>query len=261
MESITLGDGKPEYAVMGAVHGDEPCGKKAIERFLDSGIEVREPVKFVIANERALEEDVRYLEADLNRSFPGDPESEKYEERLAAEIMDEIEGLKLLDIHTTHSYPEAFATFKHRVPEVFSMVRSTGVSNVIYFPGESGSSTSHIERSVLVEAGHQKTEDAVDNAYQVLLNFLAAENVIEGEYTRSDPEVFKYSETVEGEGYEFLAENFRRVEAGETFARRNGDELQADEAFYPVLMSTNGYRDMLGFKARKLGRISDLEQV
>ncbi|MFB6207789.1 MAG: succinylglutamate desuccinylase/aspartoacylase family protein, partial [Candidatus Nanohaloarchaea archaeon] len=248
MDVKVVGEGEPEYAVMGAVHGDEPCGKKAIEKFLDSGIELKKPVKFVIANEKALEAGERYLDADLNRSFPGDPESDKYEERLADELMDELRGLKLLDLHTTHSYPEPFATFKHRLPGVFSMLRSTGVSNAVYFPKETGSSTSHIEKSVIVEAGHQGTEDAVENAHQVILNFLAAEGVIDREYEVTNPAVFEYFETVEGKGYEFLAENFERVAKGEVFARRGEEKLVADEPFYPVLMSTNGYKNMLGFK-------------
>jgi len=34
MHVETLGEGTPSVAIVGAIHGDEPCGARAIERFL-----------------------------------------------------------------------------------------------------------------------------------------------------------------------------------------------------------------------------------
>jgi hypothetical protein len=48
-----------------------------------------------------------------------------------------------------------------------------------------------------------------------------------------------------------MKENFEKVRKGETFAVSKEDELKAGEEFYPVLMSTTGYDNMVGFKARK----------
>ncbi|MFB6147588.1 MAG: succinylglutamate desuccinylase/aspartoacylase family protein [Candidatus Nanohaloarchaea archaeon] len=93
-----LGDGKAEYTVVGSLHGDEPCGKKAIERFLSEDWEVKKPVKFIVANEEALERGVRYIDNDINRVFPGDPESDRHEEQLASEVMREVVGTRVLDI-------------------------------------------------------------------------------------------------------------------------------------------------------------------
>jgi len=49
-----------------------------------------------------------------------------------------------------------------------------------------------------------------------------------------------------------LAENFEKVEKGEVFAEEGEKELKASEDFYPVLMSTNGYNGVLGYKAQKI---------
>lgn len=248
-----LGEGEPEYAVVGSVHGDEPCGKRSIERFLSEGWEVKKPVKFVIANEEALEKNERYLEADLNRVFPGDPESDKHEERLAAKINEEIRGLKMLDIHSTRSEPVPFVNFSCMDDEVLSMVKSTGVSRATYFPDSSGT-TRTCTTGVILEVGRQGTGRAAEMAYNILVNFLASEGVIDAEFERSNPEIFEYYGTVEGEGYTFLAENFREVRKGEVYAEKDGEKLEAEENFYPVLMSTDGYRDKIGLKARKLDR-------
>ncbi|MFB6174717.1 MAG: succinylglutamate desuccinylase/aspartoacylase family protein [Candidatus Nanohalobium sp.] len=248
------GDGEPEYTVVGSVHGDEPAGRNAIEKVLDEGLEFRKPVQFIVANEKALAEDTRYTECDLNRNFPGNPESEMYEERLAAEILDQVKGTKLLDIHTTHSYPQPFGTFSNLNDTTRDLLRSTGVKNAVYFPEDTGTLNEQLD-AVVVETGYQKTDQAEANAVGVIKNFLAAQGVIDGKFETSDPDVFKYQDTVEGD-WEFTAENFKQVRAGESFAERNGDKLVAKEDFYPVLMSTNGYDGQLGFKAEKIEKLT-----
>lgn len=251
MEVYQLGEGKPEYAVIGSLHGDEPCGKKAIEKFLDSDYEFKKSVKFVVANEEALEQDTRFIDTDLNRSFPGDKHSDNHEERLAAQIIEEVKGLKVLDIHSTRSHPETFATVSSIDEVTQKLCSSAGVENAVYFPEENGALNEQVE-GIVVEAGYQQSEKAVENAYDTIVNFLAAEGVIDAEFSLSDPEFYQYKETVEGD-WIFTAENFRIVRQGEVYAEReDGEKLKAEEDFYPVLMSTEGYEGVLGFKAEKI---------
>ncbi|MFB6144746.1 MAG: succinylglutamate desuccinylase/aspartoacylase family protein [Candidatus Nanohaloarchaea archaeon] len=247
MQVTDRGTGEPQLAVVGSIHGDEPAGKKAIEKII-SRHRFRKPVRFIVANEKALEEDVRYLDSDLNRSFPGDAGSSSHEERLASEILEQVRGKTVLDLHTTHSYPEPFSTIKDL--EDLEEARKTGAEYVIHFPGSSGAMMEHVD-GTLVETGLQGTVKAVENAVEVVENFLAAHGAIEADYRLSDPEVYRYYETVEGD-WEFLAENFERVEEGEVYARKGDRELVAEEDFYPVLMSTNGYDGQLGYKAEKV---------
>lgn len=251
MKVKKLGSGEPEYSIVGSLHGDEPCGKKAIERFLSEDWDVNEPVQFIIANEEALEQDVRFIDDDLNRSFPGDPESDSHEEMLADELKDEIEDTKVLDIHSTHSTPVPFATLSEVDEGVASLMASAGISRGVYFPRDAGSINEQVE-GVTVEVGRQGMEEAVEMAYEILINFLAAEGVIDAEYEKSEQEFFEYYGTVENGDAEFKARNFELVEKGETFARKSSEAIIAEEDFYPVLMSTNGYDSILGFKAKKM---------
>lgn len=254
------GEGEPELAVVASLHGDEPCGKNAIERFLSEDWKIKEPVKLVIANEESLEENERFLEADLNRSFPGDPDSELHEERLAAEIIEEVENLKVLDLHSTHYEPVPFAIFSNLNPRTYSVLESTGVENAVHFPETAGSLNDKVD-GVVVEVGKQGTPEATEMAYNVLVNFLASQGVIETEYEESEPDIFRYTGKVEGGGYRFLGENFRKVEAGEVFAERDGEEVRAEEEFYPVLMSTSGYKDKLGFKTEKIDISEEIKEL
>jgi hypothetical protein len=95
------------------------------------------------------------------------------------------------------------------------------------------------------------SENPTQDAYDLLVNFLAAEGLIDAEFERSDPEFFKVYSKEEGSGYEFLASNFQKVEEGEVYAEKSGSQKVAEQDFYPVLMSTDGYDDMIGFKAEK----------
>ena len=251
MQVFTKGEGEPEITIVGSVHGDEPAGKTAIKNFLEKDLKYNRPVKFVIANEEALEENVRFLDTDLNRSFPGNPESESHEERLASELMEEIKDTKVLDIHTTRSYPDPFATFTDLNDATVSMMKASRVNYGVHFPEESG--TLHEQTTgIVVETGLQETDQARENAEEVIESFLSSMNAIDIErpVNNQELEIFRNFETVEGD-WEFKAENFELVEKGTVFAEKEDDALKASEDFYPVLMSTDGYDGILGHKTEK----------
>ncbi len=93
MRVAQLGSGTPEIAVVAGIHGDEPCGVRAVERLLDDPPAVERPVKLVVANETALERRVRFVDEDLNRTFPGDPNAKTHEGQLAHRLVEELEGV------------------------------------------------------------------------------------------------------------------------------------------------------------------------
>ncbi len=66
-------------------------------------------------DEAALEEP-RYLDTDLNRSFPGDADSESRETRLAAAIASELRDCTVLSLHSTQSYDGMFALVDELTP-------------------------------------------------------------------------------------------------------------------------------------------------
>lgn len=236
--------------MVACLHGDETCGWEAIQRFKDSGYELKKSLKVILANEEAYNEGVRFIDKDLNRCFPGDPQGEDREERLAADIQEELEGLKILDIHSTASREAPFAIIIGDTEEEIGLAKSTGVENLIDFSAFEGGMGTELE-VVTVELS-RSTGEPVEDAYDVLVNFLAAEGLINEEFEKSDPEFFQVFDTSDGEGYEFKAKNFQKVEKGEVYAEKEGDQKIASKEFYPVLMSTDGYDDMIGFLARKL---------
>ncbi len=255
MHVETLGEGSPAYTIVACVHGDETCGWHAFNRLKASDVVVREPVKFILANERAFKLGLRFCDADLNRVTPGDASSAKHEERLAARLYRELQGTTVLDFHSTESKGCPYAIVTGGDDASLQLARSTGLDRVVDMSLYNGGVTQDVT-GVAVECGYYDDEDAATMAHRILLHFLAAEGIIDHEYTRSIPTLYEVFGEAEGRGYTFVAENFRRVAEGEVFATKNGVDRRATHDFYPVLMSTHGYTDRIGFKARRLGPIA-----
>lgn len=255
MRVAQLGSGTPEIAVVAGVHGDEPCGVRAVERLLDERPTVKRPVKLIVANEEALERQVRFVDEDLNRAFPGSPDAQTHEGRLAAELVAELDGCLTFSMHSTQSHADPFAivngvseTAKEIVPQlpVSAMVETSNFAE-----GRLFSAVDTVE----VECGLQGSETAAQNADRLTRAFLTAVGALPGDTVRRDLPVYRLTDVIrkgQADTYEVFVDNFTEVEAGDPFAAADGNEQVADEAFYPVLMSSNGYRNVFGYAAEKL---------
>jgi len=254
----TLGDGHPAYTILACVHGDEACGWHAFNRLKAGDATLHEPVKFVLANERAFKLGYRFCDVDLNRVMPGDPESEEHEERLAARLLHELEGTTVIDFHSTESRGCPYAVVTGNDAASRQLARSTGLDRVVDMSHLPGGVTRSVT-GVAVECGYYDDEGAATTAHRILRHFLAAEGVIGGNAPRSTPILFEVTGEAAGRGYTFVGENFRRVDEGEVFAEKDGVPRRAAEPFYPVLMSTHGYEHRIGFTARRAGRLTATE--
>ena len=255
MHVETLGDGRPEYTILACVHGDETCGWHAFNRLKASDVTLRAPVKFVLANERAFKLGYRFCDVDLNRSMPGDASSEQHEVRLAARLRRELDGTTVIDFHSTESRGCPYAIVTGGDGASRRLARSTGLGRLVDMSHVGGGVTEHVT-GVAIECGYHDDEDAASSAHRILLHFLAAEGLVDRPYVRSTPKMYEVFGDASGRGFEFVGENFRRVEPGEVFARRNGTVQRAEEPFYPVLMSTCGYEGRIGFMARRAGSVT-----
>ncbi|WP_251343331.1 succinylglutamate desuccinylase/aspartoacylase domain-containing protein [Haloplanus halophilus] len=264
MQVHTVGDGTPEVAVVGAIHGDEPCGVRAIERFLDTEPDVDRPAKLIVANERALDRGVRYVDTDLNRCLPGDPESDQYEERLAHDLMAEVQGCTALGIHSTVSYDRPFANVAYLNERKREVAAHLPVEQVVDFTVVADGRSVELPGFLDVEAGHQGSAAAVDNAYDCLLAFLRSTGVLPGEPPAPDPGYYEVTEPIykePGRTYHFLGENFVRVGPGDRYATVDGEPIVADEEFWPVLMSDEGHDVLFGYRSTHRGALSTLPDV
>jgi len=264
MRVEVLGSGDPEVAVVGGIHGDEPCGVTAIERLLAEEPAVERPVAFVVANEEALAAGQRYVEADLNRAFPGDPGGDTHESRLAAEMAGTIAGCTTLSLHSTQSYRGTFALVDDLAEPIGRICRHLSVDAVVDVGAyHEGRLFDAVDELVEVECGYQGSEDAAENAARIVREFLGVMGVLPAERRRPRDDIPLYRlrrpiRKARASTYEVYASNFEHVSAGEPFAVADGSEVVAEEGFYPVLLSPYGYETLFGYAAERLGTVGNV---
>ena len=93
---------KTSVAIVACMHGDEIAGKYVIDT-LKKDPYIRNRVGFFIAHPEALKLKKRFIEKDLNRSFPGKKKGIT-EEKLAYKLRNELKKFDIvIDLHATNS--------------------------------------------------------------------------------------------------------------------------------------------------------------
>ena len=254
-----VGDGEPEVAVVGGIHGDEPCGVRAVERLISRSPSFTRPVAFVVANEAALDRSVRYVDEDLNRAFPGDSNGDTLESRLADKLRATVGDCLTLSLHSTRSYDRPFGIVDG-VDEFARQVAPSLSLSALVEAGrfDRGRIFEAVPDTIEVECGFQGSEAAADNATRVATEFLAAVEAIDpgavdvSACERRALPVYRLGERLgkePGERYQVHAPNFEEVAAGEMYASVDGEPRCAADPFYPVLLSADGYENQFGYTA------------
>ncbi|MFC7187303.1 succinylglutamate desuccinylase/aspartoacylase domain-containing protein [Halorubrum yunnanense] len=265
METIERGSaGSARVAIVGGIHGDEPAGERIVRRLADELHETGTGsgcVRLIVANERALAAGTRYTDADLNRSFPGDPDSDEYERALAPRLAAELEGTDaVLALHTSHSAPPPFAIYSDPTESVRRSVTGMPVEYVVDASGLRGTTLdSTVPHTVSVEVGRQGSEEAAAFGYEACLAFLRAHGALDDEPpTFTETTVVAGDEEVPkggGEPHVHFA-NFEEMPEGAVFAEDDVYTHRVEEAgTVPILASERGYEGIFGIYGRVQGVI------
>ena len=259
MKIIRKGSEPYEIGVVYCTHGDEVAGKKAVEKLLQNYSSFKKGVKFVFANEKAYQQEKRYIDTDLNRSFPGDKNSDKYEERIAEEIMEELKDTQIvLDLHETSVKPAPFALYTWNTDKVFEALQKTSVEKAVEISYTPGCGINHYG-GIEIETGPKNTKKSDKIAYRILKQFLINYNVLsKGEKSTTEPELYSvYGEMKKPEGeWNVEVNNFEKVNKADLIAESLEDEVKTSESFVPVLFD-EVYTDIFGFKAVRLEKVED----
>lgn len=263
MRTYTLGEGRPEVAVVGGVHGDEPCGEAAVERLVADDPEVDRPVKLIVANELAAERGVRFVDADLNRTFD-EQDGDDHEHCLSRALATEVGGLTTLSLHSTQSYADPFAIVNGLDGTAGEVVTRLPVDAAVDVANDLDGRLFELEATPLleVECGLQGSPGAADSAERIARAFLGATGVLPPSSEPRSVPVYRMGDPVvkpPAERYEVHAENFRLVERGEAFAGADDDQFVADKNFYPVLFSAEGYDDIFGYVGERAGMLRPVD--
>lgn len=227
-----------------ATHGDEGFSLGVLRNIKKRYQKDQFGYDTTVGNPRALKRNIRFVEADLNNSAPGNPNSNVYEERRAAQLIELSNKYKfLIDIHgavsdsgivTIISYPTltnlvlaASLPIKRNV--IWYMNRTPGMGSLVRFAKCPG---------IAIECGPKSSEKIKTELEEVLTKILQ---------TQTSYTISKLLDNVGGK-------DFYNVYAEQPTDRRNYTDFtlvkDSDEEFYPFL--ANQYPGIACYKMKKI---------
>jgi hypothetical protein len=127
---------KPRILIVGAQHGDERLGPRLRRFLLHNASDRFENVDYVCGNPRALRQNVRFVESDLNRSYDATlPQT--YEQRRAQKILRHIAAGRydyVLDVHTSRADVGRFFLATHLSGPTRQVVAASRFDRVAIMP-------------------------------------------------------------------------------------------------------------------------------
>lgn len=171
-------------AVFCGVHGNEKAGVFALNKIIND-LEIKKGVVyFVFANPKAIEENKRFIDKNLNRCFFDKQEAKSYEEKRAQDLIKILElSDALLDVHASNN-PETtpFAITDNGFDIVKNLnfeIVATGFANF-----NAGSTDGFMKDKgkigICIECGYSgKSEENIDLAYNSIVQFLQYFEVVD----------------------------------------------------------------------------------
>ena len=236
--------------VFGGIHGDEPCGIYAINRFMNevekgSWTLKNGSITFAYGNLDAMQTKTRYVDYNMNRMF-GLPsvavESVEYDRvRLLETLFAGKEAF--LDIHSAFSLaPDFLLAEKIALDTAKSLGPSFVVSGWENFSDVGGDTECYANSlgvaGMTYEAGQHDDPIALENAYQILLRFLSINGLIEYEFETETSKQMVLSEVLlkqaEDDKWLINFENMQFVSKGTEILYVNNEKIITEYDCYLV---------------------------
>jgi len=220
-----------------ATHGDEGFSVPILQE-LDG--EFPGQLSWLIANEEAFKRGVRFTDADLNRSAPGEISSPRYELRRAAELLEVAKQYRfVIDLHGTTASSGIFVLVPNPTPHNMALAASLPISNVVIWAARSseqfGPLTQFLDCGVEIECG-PKDSPLVWDGLRRILRTIITEGI-----------------TLEPSRYQRWFRVYGMMPKGALMGKALADFQQAmfgGETFYPLLVGQ--YEDALCYKMEKV---------
>jgi len=232
-----------KIAIITCLHGDEGALLEVAKKF-------RDRAKIIVGNPEGLKQNKRFIEADLNRVFPGNKNGTKYEERRAAEILEEIKGYdQVIDLHSSSSNVELFGILTKPNNKNLALAKSLGLKKVVVMSEELAHGKSLLDyhdNSISLEVGPHSQTESMAEVDKSLKGFFNGEQTNDTELERFTVfKLIKCEEQITG-----LINNFEEVKKGQLIAKGN-KEYYAEFDFFPVLVGEKAYKGIICLAAKK----------
>lgn len=156
-----------------ATHGNERVGFETVKMLRKRGY--GGCFDYLIANPKAFEKNKRFIDVDLNRSYPGKKYSKAYEKRMAYRNIEIAKKYSyVIDMHEASEGTNDFIIVpKKRFPKKFPL-SYVNLDKVLLWPYPKGSMSQILENSIELELGakNRNRKDMINKAVCVAENFI-----------------------------------------------------------------------------------------
>lgn len=215
-----------------ATHGDETIGHKVVEKIKKLKLNSYHELIINIANPKAYYIRKRFIDQDLNRSFPGNLNG-NHEQRIAAKLFPVIKSADLvIDIHsTTSDLKDALIITKlnKKTKEYIKVIKP---KYLLWMKATKNSALiSNAKVGIAFEYGSDTSRVAISNTVRDIKNLLGYLRVID----------FKNKEHKK-------IKNYKLVKSGTVYAKYKNKYIKAKNDFTPILFGEKNYKDIFGFE-------------
>jgi succinylglutamate desuccinylase len=234
---------KNKILFISSTHGNENFSISVLEELEKEYPKEKYGYDWIIGNPKAVEQNVRFIDTDLNRAAPGNAKSDLYEEKRAAEIIELSKQYDIvIDIHGTKS---DFGIVKIIPYPSYQNLVLAGLfqekRNVIWYSKESKKRGPLVQfmscPAIELECGDKRAPKTQKLLKKTLSSFLQTANKAGSvlEKTKNQEFYVVYDKALSDVDQQT---DFRKVADGGI-------------RFYPFL-ATNGYKDVSYYKLKKI---------
>ena len=240
-----------------ATHGDEKIGLKVAKEI--EKLKINKNILAVqIANKKAFKLNKRFIDQDLNRSFPGKKDG-NYEEKLANRLSSVIKSVDIVvDVHSTKSNLKDTIIITKLSSGTKKCIEAIGPKYVLLMNATKNSALiSSAKIGIAFEYGKDNDITAIEKTVLGIKRLLNYFNVIDVKLAKTKvvTQYFNVTSTVlRPKGFKLnkSIKNYKMVSRGTILASRKNDNIVVKEDFYPILFGENSYKDYFGFKGERL---------
>ena len=238
-------------------HGDEKIGLKVAKEIEKLNIN-KNILSVQIANKKAFEIHKRFIDQDLNRSFPG-KKFGNHEQKLAYKLLPIIKSADIvIDIHSTTSNLKntlIVEKFNKKTIKYIKVIQPKYV--LVMNATKNNALISQAKIGIAFEYGKDNDPNTLKKIVadiKKLFKHLGLINIRISKRKNTTKYFNVFSKVHKPKEYKLLKKikNYKLIYKGETFARRGNKYLIAEEDFYPILFRERNYKDYFGFRGKKI---------
>lgn len=239
-----------------ATHGDETIGNSVAKKLKNLKLKIG-TLSIQIANPVAYRRRKRFIDQDLNRSFPGKANG-NHEQKLAFKLLPIIKSADIvIDIHSTTSDLKDALIVTKSDSKTLACVK---VINPKYFLKMSvtkdNALISNAKVGIAFEFGRDRDIKTINKTVLGIKRLLSHLKMLSNKTLKIHPvktkiiffDVKKIVEKPKGALLKRSIRNYHLVKKGSVYAYdSSGREIKAERDFYPILFGEKNYKDYFGF--------------